>query len=106
MPGGFVSADKQLKVPQLFTQIATIQDTTYPMAEHAATAEAIHVPFRGDYKRHEMVGLNVFVESLFDQFHPILGVDKFDPMTYAGPPSPPSGGYLGPAAVETLIGRR
>ena len=75
-------------------------------AEHSPPAEAIHVPFRGDYKRHEMVGLNVFVESLFDQFHPILGVDKFDPMTYAGPPSPPSGGYLGPAAVETLIGPR
>ncbi len=30
-----------------------------------------------------MVGLNVFVESMFGQFYPILGVDKVDPMTYA-----------------------
>jgi hypothetical protein len=83
MPGGFVSNDKQINVLQLITQSATIQDTNYPMAEHGAPAEALNVPVRGDYRRHEMVGLNVFLESMFDQFNPILGVDKFDPMTYA-----------------------
>jgi cytochrome c553 len=87
MPGGFASKDK--KFSQLVTQIATIQDTTVPMAEHGAPAEAVHVPMRGDYKRHEMVGLNVFVESMFDQFFLILGVDKFDPMTYASSPKEP-----------------
>jgi cytochrome c553 len=94
MPGGFVSqkngiSREEERVSQIVTQIATIQDTTYPMAEHTVAPEAIHVPFRGDYKRHEMVGLNVFVESMFDQFYPILGVDKFDPMTYAHPPEKP-----------------
>ena len=83
MPGGFFPKEKQFEVAQLVTQIATIQDTTYPMAEHCAPPEAVQVPYRGDYRRHEMVGLNVFVESMFDQFNPILGVDKLDPMSYA-----------------------
>ena len=81
MPGGFVS--KETKIDQLATQIATIQDTTFPMADHTAPPEALHVPVRGDYRHHEMVGLNVFVESMFGQFDGILGVDKVDPMTYA-----------------------
>ena len=81
MPGGFVS--KETKIDQLATQIATIQDTTFPMADHRAPPDALHVPVRGDYRRHEMVGLNVFVESMFGQFDAILGVDKVDPMTYA-----------------------
>ena len=81
MPGGFAS--KETSVSQIVTQIATIQDTTDSMADRAMPAEAIHVPFRGDYRRDELVGLNVFLESMFDQFNPILGLDKLDPMTYA-----------------------
>ena len=83
MPGGFVSADKKINLPQLVTQIATIEDTNYPMVDHGAPADAIRVPVRGDYRRHELVGLNVFVESMFNQFDPILGVAQSDPMTSA-----------------------
>ncbi len=83
MPGGFVSADKRINLPQLVTQIATIEDTNYPKVDHGAAADAIHVPLRGNYKRHELVGLNVFVESMFNQFDPILGVAQSDFMTSA-----------------------
>ena len=99
MPGGFVSADKVINIRQLVTQIATIEDTNYPMVDHGAPANALHVPVRADYKRHELVGLNVFVESMFNQFDPILGVAQSDFMTSAterqhrgdgqhGPPGP------------------
>ncbi len=83
MPGSFVSADKRINLPQLVTQIATIEDTNYPMVDHGAPADAIHVPVRGNYKRHELVGLNVFIESMFNQFDPILGVAQSDFMTSA-----------------------
>jgi hypothetical protein len=89
MPGGFVSPDKAINLPQVVTQIATIEDTNYPMVDHGAAAESLHVPTRANYKRHELVGLNVFVESMFKQFDPILGVALEDPMT--GPFDPAYG---------------
>ncbi len=82
MPGSFVSADKKtVNLPQLITQIATIDDTTYPMVDNSVVPEALFVPIRDNYKRHELVGLNVFVESMFSQFDSILGVALLDPMT-------------------------
>ena len=83
MPGGFVSAEKGINLPQLVTQVATIEDTNNPMVDNGARADDIHVPVRDNYKRHELVGLNVFVESMFNQFEPILGVSRSDFMTSA-----------------------
>ena len=83
MPGGFVSAEKGIDLPQLVTQVATIEDTNNPMVDNGARADDIHVPVRDNYKRHELVGLNVFVESMFNQFEPILGVSRSDFMTSA-----------------------
>ncbi len=40
MPGGFVSKEKM--VDQIATQIATIQDSTYPMADHSAGRSSAH----------------------------------------------------------------
>ena len=37
-----------------------------------------------EYRRHEHVGLNVFLLEMFDQYPQILGVDKSDYMTSAG----------------------
>jgi mono/diheme cytochrome c family protein len=83
MPKNFKSADPKIDVDQLVTQIATIQDTTYPQTEHEAPADDIRVATRDDYSRHEHVGLNVFLLEMFRQFTNILGVDMGDYMTSA-----------------------
>ena len=83
MPGGFESLDGKTKVNQVTTKIATIQDPTYPEAEHRAPDADIMVSPRSNYKRHEHVGLNVFLLEMFNQFPDILGVAKQDYMTSA-----------------------
>jgi len=70
-------------IEPLASQIATIQDADYPIADHQLPSEEIEVPTRPDYRRHELVGLNGFMVEMFRQFEPVLGVDKFDPETYA-----------------------
>lgn len=83
MPGGFESLDGKIKINQLTTKIATIQDTDYPEAEHRAPDADIQMTPRSNYKRHEHVGLNVFMLEMFNQFPNILGVAKQDYMTSA-----------------------
>ncbi|HSR50279.1 MAG TPA: hypothetical protein VLV83_05585 [Acidobacteriota bacterium] len=84
MPGGLHTLDGDVGIEQLRTQIATIQDSNYPQAEHMASAHELDVPVRDDYRRHEFVGLNVFLVEMFDQFESILGLDQTDYMTGAG----------------------
>jgi hypothetical protein len=81
MPGGFQSLDGSIDIAQLSTKIATVQDVTYPEVDNLADEEDVTVPLRPDYKRHEHVGLNVFLLEMFDQFPDILGVSKSDFMT-------------------------
>ena len=83
MPGGFRSVDGTIDIGQITTQIATIQDSTYPEAEHDLPDEEIQIPERDDYRRHELVGLNVFLVEMFNQFDGILGIDQSDFMTGA-----------------------
>ncbi|MBV7340174.1 hypothetical protein KFU94_70610 [Chloroflexi bacterium TSY] len=83
MPGGLSLPRQGIDIPQLTTQIASIQDTSYPDADNAAPAEDRTVPYRDDYRRHELVGLNVFLLEMTNQFSDILGVDKVDYMTSA-----------------------
>lgn len=83
MPGGFTSLDKTIEIDQITTQIAAIQDVNFPQAEYRLPNKDIDVPLRDDYKRHEHVGLNVFLLEMFDQFQGILGIDKKDYMTGA-----------------------
>lgn len=83
MPGGFKSLDGKIDIPQLVTQIAAIQDTNLPEAENEASTEDIDIPLRSDYKRHEHVGLNVFLLAMFAQNPSILGVAEKDYMTSA-----------------------
>ena len=83
MPGGFRSADGKVDIAQLSTQIATIQDSTYPEADHDLPNNEIDIPVRDDYRRHEFVGLNVFLVEMFNQFDRILGIDQSDYMTSA-----------------------
>jgi mono/diheme cytochrome c family protein len=81
MPGGFESLDGKIKINQLTTKIATIEDQSYPDVDNLAPAQAIFTATRPDYKRHEHVGLNVFLLEMFNQFPDILGVAKKDYMT-------------------------
>ncbi|MEO6038669.1 MAG: hypothetical protein ABIQ93_09670, partial [Saprospiraceae bacterium] len=83
MPGGFTSLDGTIDIKQLTTKIATIQDMSYPEADHRAADADVNVLTRTDYKRHEHVGLNVFMLEMFNQFPDMLGVAKQDYMTSA-----------------------
>ncbi len=83
MPGGFKSLDGNIDIPQLTTKIASIQDNTYPDVAGLAGPDSVNITLRPDYKRHEHVGLNVFLLEMFDQFPDILGVTKDDYMTSA-----------------------
>lgn len=82
---------------KLAFQIANIQDQTYPEADHLAPLEDITVPIRGlsgdtlppaldkygdeSFRRHTLLGINLFGLELFRQFDDILGVRKSDYMT-------------------------
>lgn len=78
MPGGFRTLDGSIKIDQLVTEIATIQDTTYPEVEFELPMEEIEVPTRDNYRRHELVGLNVFMLEMARQFPEIIGVSLKD----------------------------
>lgn len=84
MPGGFKNAGAKIDIDQVATQIASIQDSSYPEAGNSLTNEQIDVPVRDNYSRHTHVGLNVFLESMLDQFNDVLGLNKMDYMTGAG----------------------
>jgi uncharacterized protein YbjQ (UPF0145 family) len=80
MPGGY--HNNGIEVDQIQTRIAVVQDTTYPEAEHLEPHADIDVKFREEgFVRHELVGLNVFLLEMFNQFNDILGVRKSDYMT-------------------------
>ncbi len=81
MPNDFHAGG--LEIDQLSSRIASIQDADYPTAEHSLPPAEIEVPFRDTYSRHELVGLNVFLLEMFDQFEPVLGIAEADYMTSA-----------------------
>ncbi|MCG8326350.1 MAG: hypothetical protein MI974_01635 [Chitinophagales bacterium] len=83
MPNNFETLDGNIKIDKVTSRIATVQTTGMPEVEHEAPEADIHVPLRDDYKRHELVGLNVFLLEMFDQFPDILGVAEKDYMTSA-----------------------
>lgn len=84
MKGSFQSSDQALGVdiPQIGTQIASIEDTTYPQSEGLLPAEKLTAPLR-KYNRHQLSGLNAFLLEMFNQNEPVLGVSKTDFMTSA-----------------------
>lgn len=82
MPNSFtLSADES--IDPLVSQIASIQDSSYPAADNALASEQLDVPLRSDYRRHELVGLNAFVVAMAQQFPDILGVALQDYETSA-----------------------
>lgn len=86
MPNRFVAPDadsSEQPIEPLVSQIATIQDATYPDADHQLPSSEVDVPLRSDYSRHELVGLNGFMIEMVKQFPQVLGVDKKDYETSA-----------------------
>lgn len=81
MPGSFENDKAGIKIDRLLTQIASIQDSSYPETTHSLQNDEIDVPMRDDYSRHTHVGLNVFLLSIVDQFSDVLGLQKKSYMT-------------------------
>lgn len=82
MPSSYHSEKKGINVPQIQQRIAIIEDETYPEAEHRVPTDKITVRVRQEgFRRHEFLGLNVFLLQMFDQFNDVLGVRKDDYMT-------------------------
>jgi len=67
---------------QVQTQIALVQDQTYPQSEHRASLEGINVRYRKtDFRRHELLGLNAFLLRTFQTNSDALGVRLNDYMS-------------------------
>ncbi|HEX8424085.1 MAG TPA: hypothetical protein VF634_11765, partial [Pyrinomonadaceae bacterium] len=88
-------------------KVASIEDETFAAVEFRAPDEEIHLRVRGGeenptegYSRHTLVGLNLFVMEIFNQFSARLGISTypaangspstpfFDPMATWGNPVP------------------
>src|SRR6202521_672072 len=69
MRNSYSNAAGTLKVPLIRQPIATIEDDTYPAAEHRAPADKIQVRFRDTgVERHQLQGRNVPLLEMFSQF--------------------------------------
>ncbi len=74
-------------------KIASTEEDTFPASDFRAPDEEIHLKVRGNdpqnpYGRHTLVGLNLFVMEMFNQFPDKLGVSTYDPMATWGNPVP------------------
>lgn len=63
------------------SRIASIEEhSRFPEAENALGPDAIDLPIRDGFARHTLVGLNVFLLKIAQQFPDILGIGTMDPM--------------------------
>lgn len=83
MKGNFETLDGSLKIEQIVTQIAAIEDSQYPDVDEDLPNKDIDVPLRDNYKRHTHVGLNAFLLEMFKQYEEVLGVAPYSYMTDA-----------------------
>jgi len=84
MPDNYHSENKAKPIDyvKIKDKMAIIEDESYPKAEFPAPADKITVRVRKEgFRRHELLGLNVFLLQMFDQFNDVLGVRKTDYMT-------------------------
>ncbi len=61
-------------------KIANIEDNTFPAVDHRAPDAKITLERRDDYRRHLLLGINVFALEMFKQFRTELGLYDSDPM--------------------------
>lgn len=66
------------------SKIAAIQEhSNFPQVENGLPSEDIDLQVREGFARHTLVGLNVFLIDMADQFADIFGIPKLDPMMLA-----------------------
>lgn len=65
---------------QLKPRIANIEDNTYPPVDGRAPDGEITMQEREPYGRHTLVGINLFVMQMFQQFQSVLGIHESDDM--------------------------
>jgi hypothetical protein len=69
------SANNPLK-----SKIAAIEEySNYPQTDYRLPASEIDLPVRSNYAQHQLVGLNVFLIEIAQQFPQILGIRSQDP---------------------------
>ena len=67
------------------SKIAGIQEhSSFPEVESGLPAEDIDLPVREGFAQHLLVGLNVFLIDMADQFSQVLGITRQDPMLSTG----------------------
>ena len=63
------------------SKIASIQEySNFPQAEFTKAPHEIDLPVREGYARHTLVGLNIFLTKMAQQFPDVLGIRTQDPM--------------------------
>jgi hypothetical protein len=83
---------KGYKSQSLEYRIASIEDNTFPFVDNRAADKDITLQVRSPYARHTLIGANLFVLKMFEDFPATLGIRTTDPMaTYPGPNSVISG---------------
>ena len=75
MPDTFLDED----IPPL--QIANVEDMYFPKVANRAADDLITPLEKDYYRRHTLVGLNIFANRMFQQFPMELGVTTIDPGT-------------------------
>lgn len=78
MPQAFPSSRPGAPGTPLSFRIANIEDSRYPDVDNRASDDKITINERTPYSRHTLVGLNLFVMSMFQQFASILGIETSD----------------------------
>ena len=63
------------------SKIAAIQEhTNFPEADNTLAPDDIDLPVRNGFAQHTLVGLNVFLLEMAQQFPDVLGIRLYDPM--------------------------
>jgi mono/diheme cytochrome c family protein len=82
MPAGITDPGRALALAHIATKIALTQDNSAPETTHAASWNDLNVRVRKTgFRRHELLGLNAFLMTLFKQFPDVMGVRTTDFMT-------------------------
>ncbi|GIW07115.1 MAG: hypothetical protein KatS3mg060_1920 [Dehalococcoidia bacterium] len=63
---------------RLRTKIANIEDNLYPAVDNRAPDPLITLTEREPFSRHTLVGINLFVMQMFQQFRGLLGIETND----------------------------
>jgi hypothetical protein len=81
MPEGVDNPARGIAISHIASKIAFVQDLSYPETTNLAPNAEIDVKVRKEYHRHELIGLNAFLLTLFKQYPDVMGVRTGDYMS-------------------------